>query len=227
MAQIRCNDGRTIHVDEDRVVAEIETGEDVYGRDIVVFDPYVNPGNDITATDARAALSIAHAGALNLPPSQLSRAIVRNRTLQEALARIELEADLFALDEREFNSYLGGPIPQALRALVGVKHLNLALASKLLYLKRPRLFPILDRYPFAFYSYIYFDRPKERNVSTALKLLREFRADGRNNLDVLMLLGEKMTAAANRRLGAGLPLSLSPVRVLDRVIWRHVKKRTG
>ena len=227
MAQLRCSDGRTIHVDEDRLVAEIERGEDVYGRDIVVFDPYVNPGHEISAADARAALRIAHAGAINLQPSHLSRAIARTKTVAEALLRVEPDADLFTLDDREFNSYLTGPIAQALQGVVAVKYLNLALGSKLLYLKRPRLFPILDRYPFAFYSYIYFDRPKERNVGTGLKLLREFRADGRKNLDVLVMLGEKMTAAANRRLPQGTSVSLSPVRVLDRVIWRHIKKRTG
>jgi hypothetical protein len=104
---------------------------------------------------------------------------------------------------------------------------DVALASKILHLKRPALVPILDRYVFTFYSYIYHAGKKARNVETAVRLLKEIRDDGLNNLNVLTALARRINDAANKKLPPGQKVALTPARVLDRVIWRHIKKRTG
>ena len=111
--------------------------------------------------------------------------------------------------------------------LAEVKGVDVAVASKILHLKRPALVPILDRYVYTFYSYIYHTGKKSRNVETAVRLLKEIRADGLNNLNVLNGLARRISDAANEKLPPERRVALTPARVLDRVIWRHIKKRTG
>jgi hypothetical protein len=225
MAKLEFTDGREIYVDEDKMIAEIEEGEAEYGRDIVQYDPYVNPSDEITTADVDAALRIARIHAVR--PADVRRAIKNKRAIAGALPKIEFGADLFSMNEAETLELIDGPLRDLFTSLADVKGVDVAVASKVLHLKRPALVPILDRYIFAFYSYLYFAGKGRRNVATALRLLREFRADGRNNLNVLHGLAERVNDAANAKLPPGQKVALTPVRVLDRVIWRHVKKRTG
>jgi len=225
MAKLEFTDGREIYVDEDKMIAEIEEGAADYGRDIVQFDPYVNPGDEITTADVDAALRIARIRAVK--PADIRRAIKGKRAIANALPKIEFGADLFAMNEAETLELIEGPLRDLFTSLADVKGVDVAVASKILHLKRPALVPILDRYIFTFYSYIYHVGKKARNVATAVRLLREMRDDGRNNLNVLNALARRINDAANAKLPPGQKVTLTPVRVLDRVIWRHIKKRTG
>jgi len=225
MAKLEFTDGRAIYVDEDKMIAEVAEGEADYGRDIVQFDPYVNPGDEITTADVDAALRIARIRAVKA--ADIKRAVKSKKAVADALSKIEYRADLFSMDEAETLELIDGPLRELITSLAEVKGVDVAVASKILHLKRPALVPILDRYIFTFYSYIYHVGKKARNVETAVRLLREMRADGRNNLNVLTALAEHMNAAANKKLPPGQKVALTPVRVLDRVIWRHIKKRTG
>jgi hypothetical protein len=226
MAKLKFTDGREIHVDEDKLIAEIEAGEAAYGRDLLEYDPYVNLGDDVTTDDVAAALRIARIRAVK--PADLRKAIKAKKEIANALSLIEFRTDLLTMRKAEAAEVIQGPLRDLFTYLVDLKGVDVAVASNILHLKRPALVPILDRYVYTFYSYLYHTgkRPA-RNVATAVRLLREFRADGRLNLNVLNGLGARMTEAANRKLPAGRKIKLPPVRVLDRLIWRHVKKRTG
>ncbi len=225
MAKLRFTDGREIYVDEKNLVAEITSGEREYGRDILEYDPFANPGDDVTLGDVAAALRIARIRTVK--PGDLRRAIARKKAVAATLQRLEFGVNLFALKEARVPEVIDGFARTLIGSLAELKHVNVALATKILHLKRAALFPILDHYIFAFYSYIYNERNKERNVETAVRLLKEFRADGRNNINVLQRLAARMSEAANEKLAAGQRVALSPARALDRLIWRHVKKRTG
>jgi len=225
MAKLKFTDGREIFVDEDKMLAEIEEGEVEYGRDIVQYDPYVNPSDEITTADVDAALRIARIRAVR--PADIRRAIKGKKAVANALHRIELGADLFSMRGAETLETVEGPLRELMTALADVKGVDVAVASKILHLKRPALVPILDRYIFSFYSYIYHGGKKERNVETAVRLLREMRDDGLANLNVLTALARRISDAANAKLPPGRTVALTPARVLDRVIWRHIKKRTG
>jgi pentatricopeptide repeat protein len=225
MARLEFTDGREIYVDEDKMIAEIEEGEAEYGRDIVQYDPFVNPGDEITTADVDAALRIARIRAVK--PADIKRAVRRKKAVAEALPKIEYRADLFSLNEAETLELIDGPLRELITSLAEVKGVDVAMASKILHLKRPALVPILDRYVYSFYSYIYHAGKKARNVETAVRLLKEMRDDGLVNLNVLTALAEHMSDAANAKLPPGRKVALTPARALDRVIWRHIKKRTG
>jgi len=225
MAKLKFTDGREVYVDEEKLVAEIEEGEAEYGRDIVEYDPYVNPSDEITTADVDAALRVARIRAVK--PADIRRAIKNKRAVANALHKIEFRADLFSMKEAETVDIIDGPLRSSITSLVEIKGVDVALASKILHLKRPALVPILDRYVFTFYSYIYHVGKKARNVETAVRLLKEFRDDGLNNLNVLNGLARRVNDAANKKLPPGQKVALTPARVLDRVIWRHIKKRTG
>lgn len=225
MARLKFTDGRAIYVDEDKMIAEIEEGEAEYGRDIVQYDPYVNPSDEITTADVDAALRIARIRAVKA--ADIKRAVKSKKAVADALSKIEYRADLFSMDEAETLALVHGPLRELITSLAEIKGVDVAVASKILHLKRPALVPILDRYVFTFYSYIYHAGRKARNVETAVRLLKEFRADGLTNLNVLTALARRINDAANKTLPAGRRVSLTPIRVLDRVIWRHIKKRTG
>jgi len=225
VARLKFTDGRAIYVDEDKMIAEIEEGEAEYGRDIVQYDPYVNPSDEITTADVDAALRIARIRAVKA--ADIKRAVKSKKAVADALSKIEYRADLFSMDEAETLALVHGPLRELITSLAEIKGVDVAVASKILHLKRPALVPILDRYVFTFYSYIYHAGRKARNVETAVRLLKEFRADGLTNLNVLTALARRINDAANKTLPAGRRVSLTPIRVLDRVIWRHIKKRTG
>jgi hypothetical protein len=225
MAKLKFTDGREIFVDEEKLVAEIEHPRDEYGKDIFAYDVHVNPSDEITTADVDAALRVARIRAAR--PADIRRAIKNRKAVARALARIEFAADLFSMNEAEAHELVEGPLRDLFTSLAEVKGVDVAVASKILHLKRPALVPILDRYIFTFYSYIYHVGKKARNVETAVRLLREIRADGRNNLNVLHGLAGRINAVADKKLPPGQTVALTPVRVLDHVIWRHVKKRTG
>ncbi len=225
MAKLKFTDGREIFVDEDKMIAEIEEGEADYGRDILEYDPHVNPSDEITTADVDAALRIARIRAVK--PAAIRRAVKSKKAIGNSLRKIEFRADLFSLQEAGTLELVDGPLRELITSLADVKGVDVAVASKILHLKRPALVPILDRYVFTFYSYIYHTGKKARNVETAVRLLKEMRDDGLNNLNVLTALARRIDAAANRKLPPGRKVALTPARVLDRVIWRHIKKRTG
>ncbi len=134
---------------------------------------------------------------------------------------------MFSMKEAETADIINGPLRSLITSLAEIKGVDVALASKILHLKRPALVPILDRYVYTFYSYIYHVGKKARNVETAVRLLKEIRDDGLNNLNVLTALARHINDVANAKLPPGKSVALTPARVLDRVIWRHIKKRTG
>jgi hypothetical protein len=197
MAKLEFTDGREIFVDDEKLVSEIKDASSEYGRDILEYDPYVNPSDEITTADVDAALRIARIRAVKA--ADIRRAIKSKRAIGNALHKIEFGADLFSMKEGETLKVIDGPLRKLITSLAEIKGVDVALASKILHLKRPALVPILDRYVFTFYSYIYHAGKKARNVETAVRLLKEIRDDGLNNLNVLTALARRIGARPRPR----------------------------
>jgi Family of unknown function (DUF6308) len=125
------------------------------------------------------------------------------------LAAIDPELDLLAADNGEWASAGGDAlVAAALRATIGPGR-GMAVATKLLHLKRPRLFPMLDR----LVAEMLGAAPTgadERRVATAFALTGSIRSQGRRNLDALRAIEGRLAEAGTR---------CSLVRILDAVVW--------
>jgi len=87
----------------------------------------------------------------------------------------------------------------------------MAVATKLLHLKRPRLFPMLDRFVAELLGAGLTDSGgEEARAATAAALMRTIRREGRRNLKELR--GVQARLAKDGR-------KLSLVRIFDAVLW--------
>jgi hypothetical protein len=127
------------------------------------------------------------------------------------LAALDPELDLIDVDEDKWQAAdATSSVTAALAATIGAGR-GASVASKVLHLKRPRLFPVLDGYVA---SMLGVNTPEsaspERRVEFAGRLLLHLRAQGRANLPQLHAIRTILTAEGSER-----PL----VRILDAVIW--------
>lgn len=101
-------------------------------------------------------------------------------------------------------------VAAALRATIGPGR-GMAVATKLLHLKRPRLFPMLDRFVAELLGAGLTDSGgEEARAATAAALMRTIRREGRRNLKELR--GVQARLAKDGR-------KLSLVRIFDAVLW--------
>jgi len=127
------------------------------------------------------------------------------------LEAIPVELDLLELDDEDWRSARGDEhLRAALAAVLGPGR-GLAVATKLLHLKRPRLFPLLD----ALVGEVLGARPPPpptsgQSVEVALRLAGAVRREGRQNVDVL-----RRVQAALRDDGVARSL----VRIFDALLW--------
>lgn len=125
------------------------------------------------------------------------------------LAAIDPELDLLAADEDAWASVGGDTlVAAALRATIGPGR-GLAVATKLLHLKRPRLFPMLDRFVAEMLGVVPTGGDEQR-VATAVALTGSIRSEGRRNLEALGAIQDRLAEAGTR---------CSLVRILDAVVW--------
>jgi Family of unknown function (DUF6308) len=95
----------------------------------------------------------------------------------------------------------------ALAETIGPRR-GLAVSTKLLHLKRPRLFPILDELVAVMLGKnAAADASPERRLETAMELVLHLRGEGKRNLEAL------------RRIQATLSGERSLLRILDAVLW--------
>lgn len=121
------------------------------------------------------------------------------------LTAIDPEWDLIAMDDGEW-SRVGGAerLAEAIEASVG-PYRQLSVATKVLHLKRPRLFPVLD-------SLVIEQIGGLAHVKRPARLLLHLREQGRRNLPALRAAQEYLAA---RRP----PYERSLVRILDALLW--------
>jgi hypothetical protein len=121
------------------------------------------------------------------------------------LAAIDPEWDLIAMDDGEWAAAGGADLlAAAIEASVG-PYRQLSVASKVLHLKRPRLFPVLD-------SLVVEQVGGMAYVKQPARLLLHLRAQGRNNLTALRSVQQELAAHQP-------PYTRTLVRVLDALLW--------
>jgi uncharacterized protein DUF6308 len=127
------------------------------------------------------------------------------------LDAIDPQLDLIATGRREWAAAGGGDlVADALAALVRPGR-GLAVVTKLLHLKRPRLFPMLDQFVVEMLgARISADAPAAVRAEHATELVVHLRDEGRANLPALRRIRSGVA-------GPGVDPSL--VRILDAVLW--------
>jgi Family of unknown function (DUF6308) len=136
------------------------------------------------------------------------------------LSSLGPDLDLIGLDDRRWQAVgADALVGAALRATIGPGR-GMAVATKLLHLKRPRLFPMLDRYVAEMLGAGLPDAgADEGRVATAISLTQAIRSEGRRNLGAL--------AGIQRRL-ADDDVGRSLVRIFDAILWlAHPAARTA
>jgi hypothetical protein len=84
-------------------------------------------------------------------------------------------------------------------------YIRRAVATKMLYLKRPALMPVLDSLVVA-----QLGGPSDESVAETVRMIEHVRAEGRANLETLLSI---------RRLLAARGLERTLVRILDALLW--------
>ena len=127
------------------------------------------------------------------------------------LAEIPLDLDLISTSDKRWAATRGSGLAfAALDGLIG-PHRGAAVATKMLHLKRPRFFPVLDD---LVAQMLGINPPssmrREQHVELAHRLILHVRHEGRQNLKQLQEI---------RRALADEGISRSLVRILDAVLW--------
>lgn len=123
------------------------------------------------------------------------------------LARIDVTWDLIELSDRDWDRFgCSEAILAALGATMGVPYRAQAVATKVLHLKRPRLFPILDAFVVQQIGGVGEGATLEHSLRSILHLRRQGQPQAQLLADI-----------SARLLGIGL--DRSPVRVLDSLLW--------
>ena len=130
---------------------------------------------------------------------------------QAWLAAIPEDLDLIATEEAEWEQMDAAELVSAAIAACTRPNIGLARATKVLHLKRPYAFPVLDRFVLEVMGVSVPNRPSVAElVALGRKLTAAIRREGRANLDVLRCIQLALE-------GEGVELSL--VRILDIALW--------
>lgn len=127
------------------------------------------------------------------------------------LAAIDSELDLLASDDDQWHHADSPRLCQAaLGATIG-PYRGPSVATKVLHLKRPRLFPVLDDFVAVMLGMnMPDDASPGRRAELAWVLMAHLREQGRANLDSLSAISARLDSEGIKR-----PL----VRVLDAIVW--------
>lgn len=127
------------------------------------------------------------------------------------LTTVRPDLDLLELDDEQWKAARGDELVRAaLAATIGPGR-GMAVATKLLHYKRPRLFPVLDRFVAEMLGMSMPDAAAQlERVETAVRLTRAIRAEGRRNLETLRSIRDLVAEEGTRR-----PL----IRILDAIVW--------
>lgn len=131
---------------------------------------------------------------------------------QDWLAAIPTELDLIETDDEEWESARGDERVSDAIARCIQPGIALAGATKVLHLKRPRLFPVLDSLVAQVLGVnISLDASRDERIAVAQRLAAAIRREGRRNIPALRAIQAEIANAG------GLYLTL--VRILDICLW--------
>lgn len=123
------------------------------------------------------------------------------------LAAIDPDLDLIEAGDALWRRRSAEELVRAALAGTIAPRRGLAVSTKLLHLKRPRLFPILDELVAVMLGANVAAATPQRKLETAMELVLHLRDEGRRNLEAL------------RSIQTALPVERSLVRILDAVLW--------
>lgn len=131
---------------------------------------------------------------------------------QQWLAAIPTELDLIETDDGEWESAPGDGLVSHAIAHCIQPGIALAGATKVLHLKRPRLFPVLDSFVVQVLGInVSPDAGRDERIAVAQRLTKAIRREGRRNLAALR--------AIQGGIGKDGGLHLTLVRILDICLW--------
>jgi hypothetical protein len=133
-------------------------------------------------------------------PHTVWDALISGTASQGWLARLDLDWDLIELDDETWRARGCEAIEEAIKATVGHGR-GLSVATKVLHLKRPKLFPVLD-------SLVLQQLGMTESVPP-MKVIEHLRIEGRRSLDGLKAVQLQVSAHYDRSL----------VRILDVLLW--------
>ena len=145
--------------------------------------------------------------------TESSRLLSHDRNISNLLSSIP-NADIFAFTDEEWLK-LRGNIRKLLSEFLSIKGIALAKATKILHLKRPNLFPVLDSFVIKFLlgtdvSGI----EKSRQLDIGLKALDKARE---------IITSQKSEFEKLVEQTKDLPIALTPVRMFDILCWTAEK----
>ena len=127
------------------------------------------------------------------------------------LSSIPVDLDLLETDDESWRAARGNDLVSAALTATIAPGRGMSVATKLLHLKRPRLFPMLDRLVAEMLGLGLAEAPtSEQRVETAVRLTGAIRSEGRRNLEALAGIRDVLAAEGPHR---------SLVRLLDAIVW--------
>jgi Family of unknown function (DUF6308) len=133
-------------------------------------------------------------------PHAVWDALISSGAPQGWLVRMDPDWDLIGLDDETWQARGRQAIDGAIQATVGPGR-GLSVATKVLHLKRPKLFPVLDS--------LVLQQLRVTDSVPPMKVIEHLRAEGRRNLDGLEAVQRQVSAHYDRSL----------VRILDVLLW--------
>lgn len=140
--------------------------------------------------------------------------IVRSENIRNALAVID-NRELGKISEEEWRDYKV-KLYNLLLSICSIKGVGIAVATKILHLKRPKLMPILDSFVVKFLFGIDTQNvwDKQYLAEIGVKTIDVIRKDIRRNLEAFTRLQERLS---------DLPIPLNIVRLYDILVWSTEK----
>jgi len=203
------SNGAEFHRAEERIreYCDIEVYRDIGYKG--GYDDHLNVTDAVTAEDLEAANNL-HASMTTLDRKR----ILGKPTIPARLAAVK-DAELAEIPAREWEG-VKETIEPLLAEFLSIRNIDLAKTMKVLHLKRPRLFPILDSYVVRFLTGNEMNNrfAVDEILKIAMDCLEMVRNDAINNSDAFGGLRKRL---------ADLPTPLATVRMCDILCWTQEK----
>lgn len=170
------------------------------------YDDKHSVNNNISKKDVEAANNL-YAMIDRYDKHESKRLLVQSWNISKILSSIP-NTDIFAIPDNEWLS-LKSKIKKLLVELLSIRGIGLAKATKILHLKRPKLFPVLDSFVIKFLLDV-----NESNVNIGLMTIDKVRE---------IVLKQKPEFEKLAKQTRDLPIPLTPVRMFDILCWTTEK----
>lgn len=173
------------------------------------YDDYHEVNNTITLENINAANKLF--ARISKPAAER---IIHSEMIRNSLAVIDYR-ELGEISEEEWRDYKE-KLYNLFLSFFSIKGAGIAVATKILHLKRPKLIPILDSFVVKFLTEIDTQNvlDKQHLAEIGVKTIGVIREDIRRNLESFTKLRQRLS---------DLPIPLSKVRLYDILVWSTEK----